>query len=373
MKAINVNLKEFLECLDIVSNVVPSKCVMPILTNAYIKFEKENITFLGYDTMTSIKKIMFNKEDNFEVIENGEILIDCKTLKAILDRLNCDYIDIYNENNKFVISSDKKIYKLNTVNAEDYPLIKFKKLDNEVDINTKELKNIISKTSFACSQNQKKPILSGVNFILSNNQLRAIATDSFKLSQYKFELENTNQVNFVFPKQSLLVLDKLISKANQDNIKLLYDNDGKNILINFENTLYKTKLLEGTYPNMDRIVDSSKNDKICEINKQDLINAIDRISILTENDNQTIKLIFKNNELEIKNTESAFGNASEIIDCNSDFDLTIVCNYKNLIEALKVFDEENVTFYLLNSSYPFYIKQPNNDNLLELLLPIKFE
>lgn len=374
MKVERINVKEFLEALDIVSNAIPNKSAIPCLTNVNLKFEDDKITLLGFDTITSIKKVIFKDNDNFEILESGNVLVDCKMLKAILSKLNCSTTDFYTNNNQFVIENGKSIYRLNMANLEEYPKVEFKKLKNEIVFKTKELINVIEKTIFATATNEMRPVLTGVNFNSNGNTLNCVATDSFRLSQYTISFETElNNVNFVFPKQSLLAMNKIISKTNEEYIKLLYDDNNKDILFNVDKILYKTRLLEGNYPNTSRLIAYDTCDKICSVNKDLLINALDRVSIFNDNNSQTIKLIFNsNNQLEVKSLDNSVGNGNEVIECDKcNFDLTIACNSKNLIEALNVFEKDVIDIYLSSELRPVFIK--NEENVIELILPVRID
>ena len=376
MRVEKVNVKEFLEALEIVSNAIPSKSAIPCLTSVNLKFEEDKITLLGFDTVTGIKKIMFNDNQSYDFVESGNVLVDCKMLKSILSKLNCPTIVFYTKDNQFVIENKKSVYRLNMTDINEYPKIEFKRLENEIVIKTSELKNIINNTIFATATNEMRPVLTGVNFVGSGNTLKCVATDSFRLSQYCLILEQEiKDINFVFPKQSLLALDKIINKTNEEYIKLLYDSNGKDVLINVDKILYKTRLLEGNYPNTSKLIAYDNCDKVCSVNKDTLIDTIDRISIFA-NDNQTIKLVFtSDNQIEIKSLDNSVGNGNEVIECDKcDFDLTIACNSKNLLEALSVFDKEVVNIYLSNQIKPIYIKKEDTGlDVIELILPVRVE
>ena len=168
-------------------------------------------------------------------------------------------------------------------------------------------------------------------------------------------------------------MNKIISKTNEEYIKLLYDDNNKDILFNVDKILYKTRLLEGNYPNTSRLIAYDTCDKICSVNKDLLINALDRVSIFNDNNSQTIKLIFNsNNQLEVKSLDNSVGNGNEVIECDKcNFDLTIACNSKNLIEALNVFEKDVIDIYLSSELRPVFIK--NEENVIELILPVRID
>lgn len=378
MRTININTKEFLECLEVVGNAIPSKSAIPSLTSVLIKFEEGRIILLGSDGSISIKKVMFaNEINNFVVEEKGVCLVDFKILKAIVGKVDDEILHFNVEDNQFVIRTPKGTYKLNLLNEQDYPSIDFKRLENEINISTKNLKDIIKYTYFSCSTNERRPILTGINFQIENDSLVAVSTDSFRLSQMKTNIRDTKEekINFTFPKNSLIVLEKLISKTKEEDITLLYGNSNE-ILINVDNTLYKTRMLSGAYPSVSGIVDMiSTPNYTCSINRNALYNGIEIVNIFNAIDYRTITLNFvSDGYVEITNRDTEVGNGKKVISCPScDFNLKISCSSEYLLDALKCYESEEVQINMNESLKPFTITSTERQELLELLLPIKSE
>lgn len=376
MKITNVNTKLFLESLEIVGNAIPNKTPMPTLIGVLMKFYEDRITFLGSDGNTAIRNVLFENENNNYNLDNEfECLVDYKMLKTLMSKLYSPTSNFYLKSNQFVIENGKSVYKLNLIDLINYPKIEFKRLENEIKIKTEELKNIINKTAFACASDMKKPILTGVNFIGKDKELKCIASDGFRLSQYKIELEEeVQEFNFTFPKQSMISLLKIIEKTKNDTVNLLYNNSNE-ILLRVDNTLYKTILLDGTYPNVSKIVSTFYENK-CLINKNLLIEAIDRVGVLGKDleNNLIVKLIFNQQEKSLTVTSGCnlYGNAHDYIDCDfCNFGLEVISNGNYFIEALKTFDNDNVSISLISNVRPIIIKKENDDKLIQVCLPVK--
>lgn len=378
MRINNVNTKVFLEGLDVVGNAIATKSAIPSLLNVLIKFENNKIVLLGSDGSISIKKVLFNDEkNNFTIEQSGVCLVDFKVIKAIISKINDEILHFEEIDNKFVILTPKGTYKLNLLDYKEYPNIDFKKLDNELTIETKTLKDIIKYTSFSCSTNERRPILTGVNFQITNNELIASSTDSFRLSQLrtKFEDENNQNLSFTFPKNSLLVLEKLINKTKKEEILLLYGKDNE-VLINVDDTLYKTRMLAGSYPNLKGILDTIVEPSYCcTINREELYKGIEIVNIFNAIDYRTITLNFvSDGYVEITNRDTEVGNGKKVVVCPScNFNLKISCSSEYLLDALKCYDSNEVLISLNESLKPFTITSKENEGLLELLLPIKAE
>lgn len=376
MRVEQLNTKNFYEALKIVGNAIPNKATMPILTNVSLKFKNDKIIILGSDGTTAIKKVLFDTID-FTTKEEGNALVDYKTLVLIFSKLSMHITTLYKEGNQLVIENGKSVYRLNYADESLYPNIDFKKLDNEFSIKTNELKKVINKLSICCSTNNNKPILTGVNFksIKNTNDVLCVATDSLRLGKCLImDNENAkNEFEFTFPLRSLVSLGKIIEKAKQEEISILYSSNNNDILINVDETLYKTRLLDGKYPDTSRLIPVSFP-YVVKVKRQEIIEAIERISIISSKSDvaPVIRLSFKNKTLTISSLDNYIGNAKEVIDINCDFELNIAVSSAYLTQALSTFEYDEVKFELQNELRPFIITD-GITSLIQLLLPVKSE
>lgn len=370
MKKIKIDRELLLNKLNILEKAYPNKTTIPALQ--FLKFDNGKLTTSDSQT------VMITKID-YEIIEKNEneefefkTLIPFKTLKNVVSKLNDTNIFLELVDNQIIITCDKSVYTLNTMSFSDYPNISISKLEKCFKITSNELKNIIKSTNFACSTNEKRPILTGVNFKLENNSLNVVATDSYRLSKYTKENEENNNDTFNFTIQNKNLNDLLKLIPNDIELNIRYSD--KEIIFDFDGILYKTRLLEGTYPDTSRLLTFGYDSK-CEINRQELINAIDRVSIFRNEDidYSVVIMNFKNNEIEITCADKEVGNAKEVLECVNEKEIKIACGSEYIIDALNVFTTENVNINISDELKPFTITSDDEINIVELLLPVKIE
>lgn len=379
-----IETKEMINKLDLMNGVIPNKHNIPSFTNINVKVKEDKIIFIGCDGDMSVKSIL---TESFEVEEIGEVLINCSMLKSILTKLQGSTTSFYIKDSKLCLDNLKSHYTLNIQAYEDYPKIEFKELENKVEMSKTTLGNIINKCMVSCSTNDRRPILTGVNICIDYNYIKAVATDSFRLSQYKINADSGDDINinFTLPKNSLLFIQKMITKTKLDSIKVLYDT--KNILIQFEDTLFQTRLLDGNYPQTDKIIPTSFDNKIY-FDKNEMLGVIDRLSVLKSNNKSDkeqngfniIILTFDKNtkELVIKNRDNGIGSAKETINnikinymsCDK---LTIAFNSQYLFDSIKTFNDDELAFNITNNKRPFTITSENELENIQLLLPVMVE
>lgn len=365
---IKVQRNKLLNKLNILEKAYSVKNFIPSLT--FLKFDNGKLT-MSNGNIIIITRIEIENEND----EDLKTLIPFKLLKDIVSKLDGDILDLEDNEKIIKLKCNRSNYNLCKTDFDSYPNIYISKLENALKINSNDFKKAISCVSFACSNEEKKPILTGANFTLKDNELNITATDTFRLAKVKIENVDSGEFNFIISKNDLNNLIKLI--PNDIELEIRYDE--KNIVFQFDDVLYKTRLLEGNYPNVDKIVNNVYSNTI-KFNKNELIDSLNRISVFKSEDKTNIAILNceeGKNDLLISSSEvNQIGNAKEIISCNNSISgqaLKIACNCDNLLDALNIFDSEELNLNYINSLKPFTITSDNENNLLQVLLPIKVD
>lgn len=366
---IKLERQDLLNKLNILEKAYTVKNAIPTLT--FLKFDNGKLTMSNGDTII-ITRIEIENENN----EDFKALIPFKLLKDIVSKLNGDIISLDNEDNILKLKCNRSNYKLCKGDFNSYPNISITKLENVLKIGSNDFKKAISSIAFACSNEEKKPILTGANFVLKDNELNIIATDSFRLAKVNVKNIDSGEFNFTISKNDLNNLIKII--PTDIELEIRYDN--RNIVFQFDDVLYKTRLLEGIFPNVDKILNINYSNTI-KFNKNELIDCLNRISIFKSEDKTNIAILNceenKNDLLISSNEINQIGNAKELMTCNNSISgqsLKIACNCDNLLEALNTFEySEELNLNYNDSLKPFTITSDSEVNLLQLLLPIKVD
>lgn len=365
------------EAIDIVSNSIANKNSNPSLTGLLIKCEEDKVILIGSDGNSAIKKVITEAETQ----EIGDCLVSCALLKSIISKFKYAKTGFNVEGNTLIVSNGKSVYKLNIIDNASYPNIEFKKLDNEITMSSKELKDILNTTIIACADNNKRPILMGVNFKMDSNKLQIVSTDSYRLAKVDKYFENTNfNFNFTIPSVAIKMLLKISDKIDSETITLLW-NEGKNdILFKVKDVLFKTRMLDGLYPDTTRLINSNYTHLI-KINKQTLLETLDRICILSDNNalarHITLLTQDKDNNLILYGKDSG-GNCTEGVENyeledSNDTKIKLAFSAEYLAEALKTFNVNEVTIRINGELRPMIISENDTMEKIQLILPVKVE
>ena len=335
-----LNRLQLKEKLNILSKAYSQKTPQPALQ--FVKFDNDTLT------MSNGSVVIISKFNS-----GFQALLPFKQLNDICNKLNGDELDIIITDNQAVIKCGRSRYALNIGDFNDYPLYSVLNDGEQIKINSNAFKRCISKINFACGKNEKRPILTGINF-----REFAVATDSFKLARYDAEFG----LNCTIASSDI---SNLISILNTDEV--VVRNNKHTATFEFGDTIYQTRLLEGNYPDTSRLISHDFAIK-CKVGRNELINAIDRASIFSSEEYNTIKLSIDKYEMTINSVSNQVGNAIETIDCECNGTIKLACNSNYLLEALSKFNNEYVILLINGEVKPFVIKEKE---LTALILPVK--
>lgn len=359
-----------LESLYHASRAISPRNLIPILTGIKFDLNEDGLYLSASDTDISIR-CLIPTEKIEEVQEYGSIVIGGKYIVEIIKKLPNENITIeVVDVQKMIISTANTEFNLNGVNSNEFPNLDLEETSEPILLKANLIKKIISQTFFATSKNESRPILTGINFRIVEDQMEVIATDSYRLAKKSIKLDRilTQEINMVIPGKNLLELDKIISD-DKENLELhIFENK---ILFKYKDILFLSRLLSGSYPTTSSII-PNKFEVQVECGCGRLFNMIDRASLLTsDRDKNTIKLSLHHNEMVISSNSPEIGMVQEkmIVDSNDEIEISFSSKY--MLDCIKSFETENVIIYMNNDNSPIIIKSNEDDSLIQLVSQIK--
>ena len=208
--------EKILKGITSVINGVASKTTMPILEGILIQTNDNELKLTSYDLEIGIEYIV-----EAQVEEQGNTVVNAVMFSEIIKRLPVAEIKLnINENNLLEIECEGSLYKLATMNPDEFPELPKINVDNFIEIEQTTLKNMIRKTIFAVSTEENRPIFTGCLFEVNENKLNVVAVDGYRLAIKSTYLNNNSNVfSSVIPGKTLNEVNKIISDSF-DNIKI---------------------------------------------------------------------------------------------------------------------------------------------------------
>ncbi|KRN00224.1 DNA polymerase sliding clamp subunit [Lactobacillus taiwanensis DSM 21401] len=354
---------------------ISSRASIPILSGIKLNLTDEMLTLTGSDTDISIE-IQIPVNDDLVVQSTGSIVLPARFFSEIVKKLpGKDFSFEVKESFQTKIVSENTEFMINGLDANNYPHLPEISTDASFKISGKTFREIINETVFAVATQESRPTLTGVNFIFNNSSIKAVATDSHRLSQRQISLENGPQTStdLIIPGKSLVELARIIGE-NDPEITV---NPGENqVLFEVGNIAFYSRLLDGQYPDTDRLIPTESTTSV-EFELPVLARSLERASLLThESRNNVVKMTLdvQNQLVKLQGDSPEIGNVEEEIGFkNLEGDgLTISFNPDYLREALRASITDSIIMNFTQPLRPFTVVPAKQDvNFTQLITPVR--
>ncbi|MED3784202.1 DNA polymerase III subunit beta [Geobacillus stearothermophilus] len=374
---ISIDREALTRSVQDVMKAVSTRTTIPILTGIKLTATALGVTLTGSDSDISIESfIPLEKEGRLlvDVKRPGSIVLQARFFAEIVKKLPQQTVEIETEDNFLtVIRSGHSEFRLNGLNADEYPRLPQIEEENVFQIPADLLKTIIRQTVFAVSTSETRPILTGVNWKVENNELVCTATDSHRLAMRKVKIEAGHAVsyNVVIPGKSLNELSKILDDGSAPVDIVITANQ---VLFKAEHLLFFSRLLDGNYPETARLIPTESKTTMT-VNAKEFLQAIDRASLLArEGRNNVVKLAtLPGGLLEISSVSPEIGKVTEQLQTESleGEELNISFSAKYMMDALRALDGTDIQISFTGAMRPFVLRPLYTDSMLQLILPVR--
>lgn len=359
-----ITRSKFLEGLKSVQNIVPSKGSLQILQNVMIKGADNRLILTTTDFDISVQT-----EVECEIKEPGSTTLPVKTLFDIASRVSDNVVEVeVDENDNALITSGRSVYKVKGMSVIDFPPIPNEEGSFSYKIQQVKFKDMLRKTGYAITQDETRKTLRGLLMSFQEGKLTMVATDGRRLAMVSQEVEFPVDANrdVILPAKTIAELPHSLSNSGDVNIKI----EKTQITFNLGSTKIFSKLLDQVYPNYRQVIPASMPCSI-SIDRQMLLDALNRVSIMANDQTNAVQLVFDDNKLMVFAKNNDMGNARDEVPIKyAGEKVEIMFNPNYVIEPLKSIDEDEVSFELNNGHSPVLIRC--SVPFLYVLMPLRF-
>ena len=362
-----------LDSLNKVSKAISTKNLIPVLAGIKFDLGKKKLTLTASDNDITIQTIIDADDKNFTIDREGSIIIQGKYVLDIVRKLPDEFVNFeVIDDLKILIYTENSEFNLNGINESEYPNIGLEESKKKVVINAGIFKSIVNQTAFAASNEESKPILTGINFNIVGDVLECNSTDSYRLARKVIKLGKASDENYniVIPSRNIIEFSKIL--GDDEEIVELHVFSNK-ILFKTGNLKFESRLINGTYPNTSNLLPDDSF-MIINSNLNNLYDVIDRVSILTsDKEKNIVTLETVDNTLILRSSSAEIGRVEEkmVIEKNNKENIKISFSAKYMMEALRSFNTEKISIHFVGDIKPILIKSEEDESLTQLVLPIR--
>lgn len=334
----SIETKTLLNAVNNVSKVIDKLSPLPALANLKIVTEEKSIVITGSNGTASMQQTL---EMETGVEESGQCLVDAKYFSEIIRKVSGQSIDVDCTDNLMHIKCGKVKFKLTCTDVSEYPEIDFNTPANKLYCPIETLREAFEKALVCVASGGpvavSRPILTGVHLSVDNGQVTIVGSDSYRMNRYVFIDMDCKDTSITVPRQACVEFLKTFN----DEVSVFYDE--KKIQFKTNDMMYQSQLLNGTYPDVSRIIPKSCSYCI-EMDKNELLEAIKRCDFVKSDGKQIVHLSFGAEESHIDSKSAEIGETYETLETVElladpiEFNL----NGKYLMDALNSINYEKV-------------------------------
>ncbi|PWJ46836.1 DNA polymerase III subunit beta [Faecalicatena contorta] len=352
--------------VSIVSKAVPSKTTMPILECILIDASTDVVKLTANDMELGIETCIEG-----EIAERGIIALNARIFSEIVRKLPDNDVTIETDSsNQAFITCEKAKFNIAAQSGEDFSYLPVIEKEDYITVSEFTLKEVIRQTIFSIADNDTNKMMTGELFEIEDNILKVVSLDGHRISIRKIELkESYSPKKVIVPGKTLQEISKIIGGEAEVDVDISFTKN--HIVFEFDKTVVVSRLIEGDYFKINQMLSSDYETKV-KINKKELLNCIDRATLLIkEGDKKPIIIDIQDESMELKIKSQIGSMDEEIFITKEGKDLLIGFNPKFLIDALRVIDDEEVDLYFMNAKAPCFIKD-EEQSYIYLILPVNF-
>lgn len=365
--------EKILKAINSVTKAVAVRTTMPILEGILIQTNDNVVKMTCYDQELGIEYLI----NDCNIEEQGATVVSAIMFSEIIRKLPDTEIKIeVNDNNLLVIECEGSLYKLATMNPDEFPELPEINVENSIDLEQNTLKDMIRKTIFATSSEENRPIFTGSLFEVKNNKLNVVAVDGFRLAwKSKFLQKNTTDFSAVIPGRTLTEINKILA----DSFESVKIGIAKNqALFEIENCKIVTRLLDGEFLNYSKVLPEKWETRV-RVNTNIISNCFERISLISSSSIEKekkypVKVIIEVGKMTISCTNQTGDAKEELYVTTEGKNLEVGFNPKYFLDALRSIDDEEVYIDLGTSISPCIIRSVEEDGDYKyMILPIRLK
>ncbi len=368
----SINRQAFIKSLNDVARAISSRTTIPILTNIKIVLSEDELILTGSNSDISIETRIEQSDTTAQLVikEKGGITLPATFFANIVKNLPADDLMLAVDGLRANITSGASAFTINGQDVRNYPQLPEMDDVQSLSVSAAQLIDIISQTKISASTQESRPILTGIHLALNGNDVKAVTTDSHRLSQRIVTLTGTEahvSADVIIPAKSFNELQSLLEGQDRVDIKL----SANQAVFDLGHTTFYSRLLEGNYPETDRLIPTESTTELT-MDAGALLGAINRASLLShESRNNVVQLTLKAGV----GTSQEVGQVQEELVTKSvaGEDLEISFNPDYVRDALRVFSGKPVDVKFTSNLRPFTLTPAGetDNKQLQLITPVR--
>lgn len=308
-----------------------------------------------------------------DIKEPGTLVVGSRYFQELIRKLPGNTIELYKpeDGNSLTITSGSSEFNLVTLHPDDFSLVEQIHDQDHVNIDSFAMKELIDLTNYAAATDEDRPVFTGALLEIKENEVTMVATDTHRMAVKKITIDEpaTTPMRAIIPTKTLAEVSRLLPTDNPAMINIIWNRT--QIVFNFESIYIISRLIEGTYPEYEKVI-PSQFDSSAVIDRREFAGAVDRVSLLAKDISyNVIRYDWAESNVTLSTQNTEIGMAKE--DVTVEFKgtpFTISFNGRYISDILRHSTGDNIHLFLKQNG-PVVIRQDNNPNYTYVVTPVR--
>lgn len=366
---LQVTQQNLAKALNTVARVATGRATLPILSNVLIKTNKNRLSISATNLDIAITQTVGSKVES-----EGALTVPARLMQDFVNNLPDSILKLEAKDDKLHITAEKYQSVINGVAADDFPVMPDIKNGTTWKTKTGDLKKGLQKIVFAASADDSRPVLTGVLFHVVDGKTILASTDSYRLAEFKYPTAKT-EVNFLLPHTAANDLLRIMADEAQ---AITITHDDQQVSFATEDTILVARLIEGSYPDYQKLI-PKKFETVAKLNRAEFLNIAKVSSLFARESAGSITITAGDDpstssgqgKVSINAVASQVGENTAAADAQVKGAGEVTLNSRYLIEALNVFEGEQIEFCFNGKLEPCVLRSHDDPHYLHLIMPLR--
>ena len=358
-----ISKEAFLDGLQKVQHVVSSRTTLPILSNVLLVAKDGRLQFTTTDLDVGITGSV-----EAQIEKDGATTLPAKRLVSIVRELPASEVEVsVDSKNHASIRSGPSFFKIIGLGESEFPPLPDFSGAKEFKIPQGVLRDGLKKTSYAISTDETRYVLNGIFTSVRDGKMTLVATDGRRLAMVDADLEfpASHETDVIIPSKAVQELQRLLGDSNDVIVKL----SDSQISFAIGDSLLCSKLIEGNYPNYRQVIPGDSNERVV-IGREALLETVRRVSLLSSDKSNSVKLVFGENRIEVTANSPDVGESQESMDvAYTGPPMQIAFNPEFLQAPLRALESDDIYLDLIDEMSPGVLRIEGT--FLYVLMPMR--
>ena len=356
------------KAINVLQKVSQNKTSSNLPGAIYITTKNGQVELQGNDFELGIRLTI-----DGDIKEPGTLVVGSRYFQELIRKLPGDTIELYKpeDGNSLTITSGSSEFNLVTLHPDDFSLVEQIHDQDHVNIDSFTMKELIDLTNYAAATDEDRPVFTGALLEINENEVTMVATDTHRMAVKKITIDEpaTTPMRAIIPTKTLAEVSRLLPTDNPAMINIIWNRT--QIVFNFESIYIISRLIEGTYPEYEKVI-PSQFDSSAVINRHEFAGAVDRVSLLAKDISYNViryDWSESNVTLSTQNTEIGMAKEDVVVEFKGT-PFTISFNGRYISDILRHSTGDNIHLFLKQNG-PVVIRQDNNPNYTYVVTPVR--